>query len=139
MNKRQNTPHKTSANVIISQIYIKDKNKLLLFLSVWLHLHYFSKIHPFTLFNISSHLHVILSGKHLFCKKSSVSPKDPVPSFTEESRDWARTSESKEHDWLKHIRKYHNYDHSHRKSAEKVTWQITQIGNSAGCLTVKDE
>lgn len=26
-------------------------------------------------------------------------------------------------------------NHSHRKSAEKVTWQITQIGNSAGCLS----
>lgn len=55
--------------------------------------------------------------------------------YREESRDWARASESKEHDWLKHIRKYHNYYHSHRKSAEKVTWQITQIGNSAGCLS----
>lgn len=81
------------------------------------------------------------------CKKSSIfPPKHPVPSCTKESRDWARASESKEHDWLKHILKYHNYYHSHRKSAEKVTWQITQIGNSADCLSwqwpirkIKDE
>lgn len=56
--KRQILPTKTSANVI-TQIYIEDKNKLILFLSVWLHLQYFSKINPFTLFNISSHLHEI--------------------------------------------------------------------------------
>lgn len=66
--------------------------------------------------------------------KSSVPPEHPAPSCAEETGT-GQESESKGSDWPKHILKYNNYYHSHSKSAEKVTWQITQIGNSAGCLS----
>lgn len=79
------------------------------------------------------------------CRNQAFPPKYPVP-FLDRGKQGLGYSirESKEHDWLKHVRKY-NYYHSH-KSAEKVTWQITQIGNRAGCLSwqwpirkIKDE
>lgn len=83
------------------------------------------------------------------CKKSSI--PSPLPN-TQSLPVQRKAGIGLEHqrakidDWLKHVSKYHNYNHSHRKSAEKVTWQITQIGNSAGCLSwqwpvrrIKDE
>lgn len=92
------------------------------------------------------HIYMKFIREAFVCENRAFSPKHPDSSCTKESRGWATPSESKEQDWLKHILKYHNYYHSHRKSAEKVTWQITQIGNSAGCSSwqwpirkIKDE
>lgn len=67
-------------------------------------------------------------------QKNQASPPNTQSLPVQRKAGIGRVSESKEHN-LKHICKYHNYYHSHRKSAEKVTWHITQIGNSAGCLS----